>query len=150
MNVYVDADGCPVKNEIYRASEKYGATVHVVCNRYMNVPADPRIRLVVVEAGPDIADDWIAERAEAGDLVVTADIPLADRCLKRGARVLDVRGREFTPDSIGGQMATRALMEQLRMMGEMGGGPPPVEKKDRSKFLEKFHQIMQALARASR
>ncbi len=150
MNVYVDADGCPVKNEIYRASEKYGATVYVVCNRYMNVPTDPRIRLVVVEAGPDVADDWIAERAAPGDLVVTSDIPLADRCLKAGARVLDVRGREFTPDSIGGQMATRSLMEQLRMMGEMGGGPPPVEKKDRTKFVEKFHHIMQALVRAPR
>ncbi len=115
----------------------------------MNVPLDARVRLVVVEAGPDVADDWIAERAVEGDLVVTSDIPLADRCLKAGARVLDVRGREFTDDSIGGQMATRGLMEQLRMMGEIGGGPPPVEKKDRSKFLEKFHQVMQALARAT-
>ena len=146
-DIYIDADGCPVKEEIYRASAKYGLAVYVACNTPMKVPREERIRLIIVGRGQDAADDWIAEHAGAGDVVVTTDIPLADRCLKKGARVRDVRGREFTDDSIGTAMATRDLMQHLRLMGEMSGGPPPVAKKDRSKFLAKFHEVLQALIR---
>lgn len=145
--IYVDADGCPVKNEIYRATGKYGLSVYVVCNSYLNVPAEERIRRVVVGRGADVADDWIAERVAPGDIVVTTDIPLADRCIKKGARVLDARGREFTPDSIGAALATRDLMEHLRWMGLTSGGPPPAEKKDRSQFLAKLHEVIQAQLR---
>lgn len=145
--IYVDADGCPVKAEIYRATGKYGLIVHVVGDRYLHVPDEERIRLIVVKRGLDAADDWIAEHAGSGDIVVTTDIPLADRCLKKGARVLDVRGHEFTEDSIGNAMATRDLMRHLRDMGVMGGGPPPVEKKDKSQFVSKLHQVIQALSR---
>ncbi len=145
--IYIDADGCPVKEEVYRASRKYGLTVYVVCNTHLNAPAEDRIHRVIVERSPDAADDWIAEHVGAGDIVVTTDIPLADRCLKRGARVLDVRGREFTPDSIGGMLATRELMSHLRSFGAVGGGPPPAEKKDRSLFLAKLHEVIQSLMR---
>jgi hypothetical protein len=145
--IFVDADGCPVKEEVYRASRKYGLTVQVVCNTFMNVPRDERIHRVVVERSPDAADDWIAEHVGAGDIVVTTDIPLADRCLKRGARILDARGREFTTDSIGMAMATRELMSHLRGIGEAWGGPPPVAKKDRSQFLSKLHEVIQSLMR---
>ncbi len=147
--IFVDADGCPVKEEVYRVAHKYELKVYVVCNSYMKVPADPRIERVVVGRELDAADIWIAEHVGAGDVVVTADIPLADRCLKRGARVLDVRGREFNEDSIGTQMATRDLMNDLRLMGVTTGGPPPVAKKDRSQFLAKLHEIIQALVRAA-
>ncbi len=148
--IYVDADACPVKDEVYRAARKYGLVVQVVCNAFMNVPPDARIQRVVVGRTPDAADDWIAEHAGPGDIVVTADIPLADRCLKRGARVLDTRGREFTPDSIGMAVATRDLMAHLRDTGLVGGGPPPVGKKDRTAFLQKLHEVIQALLRAPR
>ncbi|MBZ0271511.1 YaiI/YqxD family protein [bacterium] len=147
--IYIDADGCPVKDEIYRASAKYKLTVFVVSNKFMNTPLDERIRSVIVERGPDVADDWIAERAGPGDVVVTGDIPLADRCLKRGARVIDTRGREFTGDTIGGQMATRDLMDHLRMAGAITGGPPPLAKNDRSKFSSKLHETIQAALRES-
>lgn len=143
--IYIDADACSVKKEIYRAAGKYGLTVYVVTNAHMKVPPDDRIRLVVVGRDPDAADDWIAEHVAADDLVVTADIPLADRCLKKGARVLDMRGGEFTADSIGNALAMRELMNHLRMLGEVGGGPPPVEKKDRSHFTAKLHQALQSL-----
>lgn len=146
-DIYIDSDGCPVKNEVYRASGKYGLTVFVVCNTYMNVSNEERIRLVVVDKGPDVADDWIAEHVGADDVVITSDIPLADRCIKKGARVLDARGREFTEDSIGNAMATRELMNHLRMMGDMTGGPRPFEKKDRSRFLSKLHEVIQSIMR---
>jgi len=145
--VYIDGDGCPVKDEVYRATGKYGLVVFVVANSYMKTPVGQRIRLVVVESGADVADDWIAERVGDGDIVITTDIPLADRCLKKGARVLNTRGREFTPESIGNAVATRDLMEQLRMMGQQTGGPPPVKKKDRSQFSSKLHQVIQSLTR---
>ena len=144
-DVYIDADGCPVKNEVYRATEKYGLNVILACNSFMNVPQQDRIRLVVVPEGPDEADNWIAEHVGENDIVITADIPPADRCIKAGARVLDVRGSEFTPDSIGNQMATRELMTHLRMIGEMSGGPRPFGKKDKSKFISKLHQMIQSV-----
>jgi uncharacterized protein len=146
-DIYVDADGCPVKEEVYRATEKYGLTVYVVCNSPMSVPLRDRIRLIVVEKGPDVADNWIADHVAEGDIVITGDIPLADRSIKKGARVLDNRGREFTENSIGASMATRDLMDHLRMMGVVSGGPPPVVRKDRSNFLAALHEIIQAQLR---
>jgi uncharacterized protein YaiI (UPF0178 family) len=147
--IYVDADGCPVKDEVYRVARKYELKVFVVCNSPMRVPAESRIARVVVGRALDAADIWIAEHVGAGDIVVTTDIPLADRCLKRGARVLDARGREFDVDSIGTQMATRDLMNDLRLMGLTTGGPPPAAQKDRSNFLAKLHDVIQALQRAA-
>ncbi|MDP8222083.1 MAG: YaiI/YqxD family protein [Candidatus Lernaella stagnicola] len=143
--LYIDADACPVKNEIYKATEKYNVTVYVVCNSTMNVPIKTRIHLTVVDKGPDEADDWIVENVTEGDIVVTADIPLASRCIKKGARVLDNRGREFTEDSIGSALAARDLNEHLRMMGVIMTGPRPLEKKNRSEFVSKLHQVIQAL-----
>ena len=133
---YIDADACPVKDEVYRVAQRYGAPVFVVCNSWIRTPADPRIRLVVVDEGPDVADDWIAARAGAGDVVITADIPLAQRALASGAQALHPAGRPFTADNIGGALASRAVGEHLRSMGEATRGPPPFTAADRSKFLQ--------------
>jgi uncharacterized protein YaiI (UPF0178 family) len=133
--IYVDADACPVKEEAYRVARRYGLHVHVVSNSFIRVPKEPILHGVVVEAGPDIADDWIAERATVGDVVITQDIPLADRCLKAGALVLASTGRPFTTDMIGGALAQRGVMEHLRSFGEGQGGPRPFSQAERSKFL---------------
>ena len=147
ISLYIDADACPVKAEIYRVAERYGLKVYVVSNAYINVPRDPRIERVVVSDGFDAADDWIAERIGPADIAVTADIPLADRCLKRGARVLDPKGRSFTTASIGSALATRALMQDLRDMGAVSGGPAPMAKADRSRFLGALDAATQAVRR---
>lgn len=135
--VYVDADACPVKAEIYRVAERRGLKVILVANSGLMLPRDPGfpIERVLVPGGLNVADDWIAERAGAGDIVVTADIPLADRCVKAGATVLAPNGRAFTTASIGMALATRNLMEDLRSAGATTGGPPPFSPKDRSAFL---------------
>ncbi len=136
--VYVDADACPVKAEIYKVAERHGVPVVVVANAWMNVPREPWLRLVVVEAGLDKADDWIAEAAKTGDVVITADIPLAARCVKTGAAVLSPAGRTFSEASIGMDLATRNLMTSLRDANpteRVGGGPKPFSQKDRSAFL---------------
>jgi uncharacterized protein YaiI (UPF0178 family) len=150
LDVYLDADGCAVKEESYRVAERYGLRVFVVANKRLTVPLDPRIEMVVVDGGFDAADDWIFEHAGAGDVVVTADILLAQRCVNKKARVLGPKGIEFTEDSIGDAVATRELMQNLRHMGEIRGGPAPMDKKDRSLFLGKFDQIIQALKRGQR
>jgi uncharacterized protein len=147
MNVYVDADGCPVKEETYRVAKRYGLHVFVVANSWIRVPDDASIEPVVVSGGFDAADDWIAERAGAGDVVISGDIPLASRCLKNGARVLGTTGREFTDDSIGDALATRELLSHLRMMGTVTGGPAPFSKQDRSRFLQELDRIIQAVRR---
>lgn len=134
--LYVDADACPVKDEIYRVAGRYGLQTYVVSNSWIRVPADPRITQMVVDAGPDVADDWIAERAAKGDIVITADIPLAQRALANGAQALHPTGRPFTGDNIGGALASRAVGEHLRSMGEITGGPKPFSPQDRSKFLQ--------------
>jgi hypothetical protein len=134
--LYVDADACPVKDEVYRVAGRYGLPVFVVCNSWIRTPADPRITLVVVDEGPDVADDWIAARAEAGDIVVTADIPLAQRALSAGAQAVHPAGRPFTSDNIGGALASRAIGEHLRSMGEITGGPRAFTPADRSRFLQ--------------
>lgn len=145
--IYVDADACPVKAEIYRVAERYGLRVHVVSNAYLNVPRDPRIELVVVSDSFDAADDWIAERAGPDDIVVTADIPLADRSLKAGASVIGNTGVPFTPASIGMAMADRELLSNLRAMGEITGGPKPMTQRDRSRFLSTLDETIQKIRR---
>jgi uncharacterized protein len=134
--LYIDADACPVKDEIYRVAERYGLPVFVVSNSWIRVPRDERVTPILVEEGPDVADDWIAERAAAGDVVITADIPLADRALKAGAQALHPTGRPFTADSIGGALASRMIGEHLRSMGEVTRGPKPFTAADRSRFLQ--------------
>lgn len=149
LDLYIDADGCAVKDESYKVAERYRLKVFVVANKWLSVPSDPRIEMVVVQGGFDAADDWIVERGGRGDIVVTSDILLAERCVKKGMAVLGPKGIEFTEDSIGGAVATRELMQNLRHMGEMRGGPAPMEKKDRSAFLGKLDQIIQRLKRSS-
>ncbi len=150
LHIFIDGDGCAVKEEVYRVAERYQLLVTVVANKAMSVPLNPRTKMIVVREGHlDAADDWIADQVEKGDIVITADIPLADRCLKKGARVLGPKGEEFTEDSVGEALATRELMQTLRQFGNIGGGPAPMEKKDRSRFLGKLDQIIQALRRSS-
>jgi uncharacterized protein YaiI (UPF0178 family) len=149
LDIYVDADGCPVKNEVYRVAERYGLTVYLVADAWMRVPDSAFIKLVLVDAGLDAADNWIAEHVSENDVVVSGDIPLADRCIKRGARVLDPRGRVFTAESIGGALATRDLLSHLRELGTITGGPAPFQRRDRSQFLQRLDEIIQAIRRRS-
>lgn len=133
--IFVDADACPVKDEVYRVAMRYGVRVFVVSNSMINLPALPLVERVVVESGPDVADDWIAERAGARDVVVTSDVPLAARCVKAGAAVLAPTGKLFDETAIGMALATRNLMDDLRSAGQVTGGPRPFSAKDRSAFL---------------
>ncbi len=149
--LYIDADACPVKEEVYRVARRYGLKVYVVANSYIATPLrDPLIERVVVEAGPDIADDWIAERAQGGDIVVTSDIPLADRCLKAGAAVLRPNGKVFDAGSIGMALAGREIGEHLRSFGEITGGPKPFSPQDRSRFLSALDEAVQRAKRVVR
>ncbi len=147
MPIYIDADACPVKEEVYRVARRYEIKVIVVANAPIRVPTDELIELVVVPGGFDAADDRIVEGVGSVDIVVTSDIPLADRCLRAGARVLSPRGIPFTEDDIGNALATRALLEMLRQSGEHGGGPPPFAKVDRSRFLGKLDEMIHAIRR---
>ncbi len=140
--IFIDADACPVKDEVYRVAARYGLHVFVVSNSWINTPRERWIEQVVVDAGPDIADDWIAERAGPGDVVISADIPLADRCLKAGAQALKSNGQPFTPDSIGSALAGRMVGEHLRSMGVATSGPPRFGPADRSKFLQALDQAV--------
>ena len=149
ISLYIDADACPVKTEIYRVAERYALKVYVVSNSYINVPRDPRIERVVVSDGFDAADDWIAERVGPEDIVITSDIPLADRSLKKGAAAIGSTGVAFTTSSIGMAMASRELMSNLRAMGETTGGPKPMSPRDRSRFLSTLDETIQKLRRAS-
>jgi uncharacterized protein len=146
--IYVDADACPVKAEVYRVAERHRVRVFVVANSFMQIPRDPMIERVMVPAGPDAADDWIAERAVRGAVVITADIPLASRCIKSGADVIGPTGKPFTPDSIGMALASRNLMEELRSAGETTGGPRPFSPRDRSAFLSALDIAIVRLKRA--
>ena len=136
LRILVDADACPVKEEIYRVAARYRLPVTIVSNSYLRIPNDPLIDRVVVSDRFDAADDWIAGAAGEATIVVTADILLADRCLKSGAAVLAPTGKPFTRDSIGAAIATRAIMADLRAGGDQLGGPPPFSKADRSRFLQ--------------
>lgn len=146
--IYVDADACPVKAEIYRVAERHRIMVHVVANSFMAIPRDPLIARVIVGAGADVADDWIAERVSRGDIVVTTDVPLASRCVKAGADVIGPTGRAFSEASIGMALATRNLMEELRSAGETTKGPRPFAPKDRSAFLSALDLAIERLKRA--
>ena len=139
--IFVDADACPVKNEIYRVAERIGLPVKVVANAPMYVPDAASIELIVVGNAMDAADDWIAERAGQNDIVISDDIPLASRCLKKGAHVLTPKGREHTDESIGNALASREIMSHLREHGSMSGGPAPFQPKDRSRFLQRLDTI---------
>ncbi len=147
--ILVDADACPVKEEIYRVAERHGAHVRVVSNSMFRVPVSERVRRVVVSDGFDAADDWIAEHAGPCSVVVTGDILLAERCLKAGATVLKHDGREFDAASIGAAIATRAIMADLRAgMDGVGGGPAPFAKADRSRFLQALDRVLVGLGKA--
>jgi uncharacterized protein YaiI (UPF0178 family) len=135
IRIFIDADACPVKQETYRVAERYGLKVFVVANSFMNVPRSDLIERVIVSEGPDVADDWIAERATANDVVITADIPLAGRCVKKGVTAISPIGKPFTEDSIGMTLATRNLMTDLRSAGAVTRGPPPLSRQDISRFL---------------
>jgi hypothetical protein len=147
MRIYVDADGCPVKQEILRVAGRYDLKVSMVANSRMRLPADENVEQVVVASGFDAADDWIAQRATDGDVVVSGDIPLASRCIERGARVIDFKGKELTPDTIGDAVAGRDLMAYLRESGLTTGGPAPFQPRDRSRFLHKLDEVIQAIRR---
>jgi len=147
LKIFIDADGCPVKEEVYRVARRYDLEVAQVANSRMRIPADEAFEMVVVDGKFDAADDWIVEHAGDGDIVITADIPLASRCLKNGAMTLRSNGREFTEENIGEALATRELMSTLRDLGEMTGGPPPFENRDRSRFLHRLDEMIQSVRR---
>ena len=143
MQIYVDADACPVKDEVLKVAERHKLPIHMVSNIWVRGPESPLINRVVVPEGPDVADDWIAERCEIGDVVITSDVPLAARCVPKGAKVLGPTGKTFTPDSIGMQLATRDLMTSLREQGEITSGPRSFRKEDRSAFLQALEKAIQ-------
>jgi uncharacterized protein YaiI (UPF0178 family) len=145
--IYIDADGCPVKDETFKVASRYKIQVFVVANRYQNIPIDPLIEMKVVSGGFDAADQWIVEQVTASDIVVTSDILLAELCVKKKTRVLNPKGAEFTEDNIGMAVANRELMQNLRHMGERAGGPSAMDKKARSQFLGTLDQIIQSLRR---
>ncbi len=143
MRIFVDADACPVKDEVFKVADRYDLHTFVVSNSFIRLPASARIEAVVVDAGPDVADDWIAEHAQPGDIVVTNDIPLAERALKAGAAAIAPNGRAFTIDSIGAALAQRSIMEHIRSTGEITGGPRPFDRSDRSRFLQALDEAVQ-------
>ena len=149
LTLYIDADACPVKDESYRGAERCGLKGFVVSNGWINTRRAPFIEQIVVDEGPDVADDWIAERARPGDVVVTSDIPLADRVLKAGAQALKSNGQPFTADSIGSALAGRMVGEHLRSMGVATSGPPPFSARDRSAFLQALDRAVVVARRAA-
>ena len=150
IKLYIDADACPVKDEVFRVARRHELKVYLVSNSAMRIPPDKFIELIIVHEGFDAADDWIATHVTQTDIAVTADIPLAARCLKKGARVLDPKGRVYSEDSIGDALASREFMAFLRDMGTMTGGPPPFEPKDRSRFLQRLDELIHAIMREKR
>jgi uncharacterized protein len=148
--IYVDADACPVKDEIYRVAARHGLPVSVVANGFIRVPQEPLIERIAAGSAPDAADDWIAARAGPHDIVITADIPLASRCVKTGAQVIAPTGKPFSEDSIGMTLAMRNLMHDLRSAGAVTGGPQPFTPRDRSAFLAALDQAIRRAQRATR
>jgi uncharacterized protein YaiI (UPF0178 family) len=147
LHIFVDADACPVKQEVYRVARRYSLHVTLVANSWMRIPDERWIALEVVEDGFDAADDWIVDHVEPHDIVVTADIPLASRCLKKGSRVIGSTGKPFTDHNIGQAVATRDLLSDLRGAGEITGGPPPIDTRDRSRFLQELDEVIQSVRR---
>jgi len=148
LHIYIDADACPAKQEVYKVAARYDLPVTVVANSWMRVPEDGRIRLKVVADGFDAADDWIVDQVGEDDIVITSDIPLVDRCLKKSASVLGHQGKTFTEDNIGDLRATRDLLAELRGGGMVTGGPAPLRQRDRSLFLQKLDAMIQSIRRA--
>ena len=149
LHIYVDADACPVKQEVYRVAERYDLRVTLVAGAWMRIPSLPNLSLEVVDQGFDAADDWIVAHAGRNDIVITSDIPLAARCIERGAYVLGPTGRPFTESNIGDAMATRNLLSEMRGAGLDSGGPPPFDSRDRSRFLQALDRAIHALQRAN-
>ena len=147
LSILVDADACPVKDEVYRVAKRHQWPVILVANAPMRVPAEDGIRLQVVGDGFDAADDWITDQADDGDIVVTADILLASRCLKKGAIVIGTTGRPFTEDNIGDAVAAREISSELREMGLIRKGPPPFQARDRSAFLQQLDAAIHLIQR---
>ena len=145
--IYIDADACPVKQETYKVSARYQLAVRVVAASYIQIPTSPLILSIAAGNGFDAADDWIVEHAGVADIVITADILLAQRCLGKGARVLGPKGKPFTADTIGDAVAARALSQELRESGINTGGPAPMGKRDRSRFLSKLDEMVNAICR---
>lgn len=145
IKIFVDADGCPVKQEVYRVARRYGLKVILVSNSRMRTPLEDWVEAVVVEGQFNAADDWIVEHVSGDDIVVAGDIPLASRCLAKGARVLAPTGRIFSEEGIGDALATRELLSHLRDLGEITGGPAPFGKRDRSRFLQRLDETIQAI-----
>lgn len=150
IRILVDADACPVKEEIYKVALRHKVPVDIVSNSAFRIPRHDLVRRVIVSDAFDAADDWIAQAANAATVVITADILLAERCLKAGASVLAGNGKPFTMDSIGGAIASRAIMADLRAGGDIVGGPPPFSRADRSRFLSALDQTLVKLARGTR
>jgi uncharacterized protein YaiI (UPF0178 family) len=148
-DIYIDADACPVRDEVYRVAERVGLKVHVVSNgsRPILPSRNPLVSMVIVSEGADAADDWIAERITPADICVTADIPLASRCLKKDARALAPNGKLWTKDNIGNALAGREIGRHLRETGVATGGPPPFSKADRSRFLNALDALVQQVLR---
>jgi uncharacterized protein YaiI (UPF0178 family) len=147
LHIFVDADACPVKQEVYRVANRYKLSVTLVAGSWMRIPNGADITLKVVDKGMDAADDWIVENLEPDDIVITGDIPLAARCVERGAYVLGPTGKPFTEDNIGPALATRDLLSELREVGEVTGGPPPFDKRDRSRFLQGLDKVVNEIRR---
>jgi uncharacterized protein YaiI (UPF0178 family) len=147
LHIFVDADACPVKQEVYRVAKRCGLEVTLVANSWMRTPDAEWLALEVVGDGFDAADDWIVDHVGALDIVITADIPLASRCLKAGARVIGSTGKPFTENNINQAVATRDLLADLRGAGEITGGPPPITQRDRSLFLQKLDEAIQSIRR---
>ena len=147
LHIFVDADACPVKQEVYRVAKRCGLDVTLVANSWMRTPDEKWLALEVVDDGFDAADDWIVDHVEPHDIVITADIPLASRCLKAGARVIGSTGKPFTENNINQAVATRDLLAELRGAGEITGGPPPITQRDRSLFLQKLDEAIQSIRR---
>ncbi len=142
-DIYIDADACPVKEEVYKVADRYQLNVILVANQGLRIPENERYKMIVVTGNFDAADDWIVEAVQAKDIVITTDILLADRCIKKSARVLGPKGEEFTEDNIGSAISMRELMGHLRGFGEVKGGPSAMNKNYRSAFLSKLDQIIQ-------
>ncbi len=149
LAIFIDGDACPVKDEVYVVATRYGLPVALVANSAIHVPPEFGVQMIVVDQGPDAADDWIAEHAERGDVVVTGDIPLAARCLQKGAQVLGPDGRPFTEDMIGGALAGRELASRLREAGLRTRGPTGISARDRSRFASKLDELVQRGLRGS-
>ena len=149
LHIFVDADACPVKQEVYRVAKRCRLKVTLVANSWMRVPHETDIQLEIVSGAQDAADDWIVCHVGLHDIVVTADIPLANRCLKRGARVISPTGKPFTEDNIGQTVAMRDLLAELRGAGEITGGPPPLTQRDRSLFLQQLDDAIQSVRRST-